>query len=120
MEEQVRHGEGEEQLDMVLDMKTFHGCAREEREACARQEEVKNSADSVWTDRSADFETDAIYSYELGIEQMKSRWKDNFKSFPAKIPPALPAKDGRHCRPGGTAGPAGAALPARAPRHCRP
>ena len=38
MEEQARHGEGEEQLDMVLDMKTFHGRAREEREACARRE----------------------------------------------------------------------------------
>ncbi|KAK1617123.1 hypothetical protein QYE76_022640 [Lolium multiflorum] len=35
---------GEEQLDMALDVKTFHGCAREEREACARQEEVKNSS----------------------------------------------------------------------------
>ncbi|KAK1641973.1 hypothetical protein QYE76_059778 [Lolium multiflorum] len=30
---------GEEQLDMVLDMKTFHGRAREEREACAREED---------------------------------------------------------------------------------
>lgn len=41
---------GEKQLDMVLNVKTFHGCAREEREACARQEEVKNSTVSVWTD----------------------------------------------------------------------
>ncbi|KAK1682139.1 hypothetical protein QYE76_042987 [Lolium multiflorum] len=40
---------GEEQLDMALDVKTFHECAREEREACARQEEVKDSAE---TDRS--------------------------------------------------------------------
>ncbi|KAK1574155.1 hypothetical protein QYE76_019010 [Lolium multiflorum] len=46
---------GEEQLDMALNVKTFHECAREEREACARQEEVKDSAE---TDRSADFETD--------------------------------------------------------------
>ncbi|KAK1648984.1 hypothetical protein QYE76_066789 [Lolium multiflorum] len=30
---------GEEQLDMVLDMKTLYGCAREEREACTREEE---------------------------------------------------------------------------------
>jgi hypothetical protein len=30
---------GEEQLDMVLDMKTFHGCVREEWEACAREED---------------------------------------------------------------------------------
>ena len=48
MEEQARHGEGEEhldkkqdkkldmELDMELDMKTSHGRAREEREACAR------------------------------------------------------------------------------------
>ena len=39
MEKQARHGEGEEQLDMVLDMKTSHGSAREEREACAREED---------------------------------------------------------------------------------
>ena len=43
MEKQARHGEGEEQLDvkldMELDMKTSHGRAREEREACAREEE---------------------------------------------------------------------------------
>ena len=30
---------GEEQLDMVLDVKTSHGRAREEREACAREED---------------------------------------------------------------------------------
>ncbi|KAK1573213.1 hypothetical protein QYE76_017683, partial [Lolium multiflorum] len=108
---------GEEQLDMALNVKTFHECAREEREACARQEEVKDSAE---TDRSADFETDAISSYELGIKQMSTRWKDNFKTFPMNVPPALPAKEGRHCRPCGTAGHAGAALPACAPRHCRP
>ncbi|KAK1607543.1 hypothetical protein QYE76_031216 [Lolium multiflorum] len=111
---------GEEQLDMALNVKTFHECAREEREACARQEEVKDSAE---TDRSADFETDGISSYELGIKQMSTRWKDNFKTFPMNVPPA-PAKEG------GTAG--HTALPAmqgqlppvaladRDTRHCRP
>ncbi|KAK1649165.1 hypothetical protein QYE76_066970 [Lolium multiflorum] len=39
---------GEEQLDMVLDVKTSHGRAREEREACAKEGEgdVKTSAKS--------------------------------------------------------------------------
>ncbi|KAK1631381.1 hypothetical protein QYE76_005696 [Lolium multiflorum] len=35
----------EEQLDMVLDVKTIHGRAREEREACTKEEEVTGTAD---------------------------------------------------------------------------
>ena len=53
MEEQARHGEGEEQLDMVLDVKTFHGRAREEREACAKEEEVQAGAQPGQTGRHA-------------------------------------------------------------------
>ncbi|KAK1686551.1 hypothetical protein QYE76_047399 [Lolium multiflorum] len=113
---------GEEQLDMALDVKTFHGCAREEREACARQEEVKNSAE---TDRSADFETDAIYSYELGIKQMRVVGKIISRSFQKNhrhCRPRMGGTAGRHCRPcrGSTAGLCTPALPAVTPRHCRP
>ena len=48
---------GEEQLDkkldMELDMKTSHGRAREEREACAREEEVQAGARPGPTGRHA-------------------------------------------------------------------
>ena len=46
---------GEEQLDMVLDMKTIHGRAREEREACAKEgeEEVQAGATLGDTGRHA-------------------------------------------------------------------
>jgi hypothetical protein len=46
--------EGGEQLDMVLDMKTSHGHARDEREACAKEEEeVQASATLGATGRHA-------------------------------------------------------------------
>ena len=41
------------ELDMELDMKTSHGRAREEREACAREEEVQAGHTSGATGRHA-------------------------------------------------------------------
>jgi hypothetical protein len=97
--------EGEEQQE-ELDTKTTHECARGEREACATQEEFKISSDSVWTNRSSDYATDTVSSYELRIKQISTRWKDNFKNFPINMPQPLPAKEGGHCWPfkGGSAG----------------
>ncbi|KAK1621415.1 hypothetical protein QYE76_026932 [Lolium multiflorum] len=41
------------ELDMELDMKISHGCAREEREACAKKEEVQAGVRSGQTGRHA-------------------------------------------------------------------
>ena len=34
------------------------------------------------TDRSSEFETDVIFSYEVRIRQVSTLWKDNFVYFP--------------------------------------
>jgi hypothetical protein len=60
--------EGEEQQE-EMDVKTTHERARDERKACATQEKVKISSDSVRTDRSTKFETDMVSSYQLRIRK---------------------------------------------------
>ena len=78
----VARGE-EKQLDMVLDMKSFHGRVREEREACAKEEDFTGTA------------AGSTPALPLGAPRHCHQGH-----------PGTAARDTRHCRPRhpGTAG----------------
>lgn len=96
----IARGE-EEQLDMVLGVKTIHGRAREEREVDASKEE------------------EAFTTLPACPGQHCRTVSGGTAGLPR---PALPGCLQRHCRPSktGTAGVSPAALPAWQGRHCRP
>jgi hypothetical protein len=44
--------------------------------------EVKDSSDSVQTNRTTKFKMGVASSYEVQIQHIRTRWKDNFVPFP--------------------------------------
>ena len=101
MEEQATHGEGEEQLDkkldMELDMKTSHGRAREEREACAREEdEVQAGARPGLTGHHA-----GAPGHQPGPTGRHAGAPGRQPVRPASAPdPSGPNRTRRRCQPG--------------------